>query len=266
MISAPNSSARREERFKQSVAVMDPDAWGAEMQTALQLQDPQDARAWEFSYLNQFDRAHLVTRCSNSMDSLGGRTCKMRQCPACSLRASRELAHRIQTVARRMGHRLSLIISLRSLYLWDLRETLRSLRSLVTAVHRWNGLSGLTAVGAIEPKLSADKRAWVPHAHVVIDAKALEVGPLAERYHDRTNGLGTLKLALPQPDLFESIPMIATYFSKPESWCPPPGSMHPQMFGIFADAVKGAQRLVEWNAGRRGRRKRQHGEVEARAA
>ncbi|MBL8922820.1 MAG: hypothetical protein JNJ54_28485 [Myxococcaceae bacterium] len=236
------------------------------MKLSLQLQDPQDARAWEFSYLNQFDRAHWVTRCSNSMDTLGGRTCKMRQCPACSLRASRDLAHRIQTVARRMEHRLSLIISLRSTGLWDLRETLRSLRSFVTVVHRWKGLAGLTAVGAIEPKLTAAKRAWVPHAHVVVDAKALVVGPLADRYHDLTNGLGTLMLAAPRPDLFESIPMIATYFSKPESWCPFPGSMHPQMFGIFADAVKGVQRLVEWNGGRRGRRKRRHSEVEAHAA
>lgn len=266
MISAPNSSVRREERFKQSVPERDTDGWGTEVQTALQLQDPQDARAWEFSYLSQFDRAHLVTRCSNSMDSLGGRTCKMRQCPACSLRASRDLAHRIQTVARRMGHRLSLIISLRSISLWDLRSALRSLRSLVTAVHRWKGLAGLTAVGAIEPKLTADRKAWAPHVHLIVDAQALVVGPLADRYRDLTNGLGTLKLAVPRPELFESIPVIATYFSKPESWCPPPGSMHPEMFGIFADAVKGVQRLVEWNGGRRGRRKLQPVEVRAHAA
>jgi hypothetical protein len=255
-VTTPNSSARREETFKQNQGNRFTDAeWGLAQKLSLQLQDPHDARAWEFTYLQQFDKAFWVERCSNSMDPLGGRTCKLRLCPTCAVRASRHLAGRIHDVARQLHAPLAIIMSLRSLHLGDLRSTLRDLRQLLARVHRWKGLGGLRGVGAVEPKLTADGRAWNAHAHLLVETKSLNIQPLAERYRGLTNGLGTLTLAVPRPDLCQSIPSIAVYFAKPESWCPVPGSMHPLLFGIFADGVKGAQRLVEWNVGRRGRRK-----------
>lgn len=232
--------------------------------------DQHDLRADELAYLGMFDKAYWVRRCSNPADPVGRWSCKLRPCPSCAVRAARSLARVVLSIALTMNCRTPVIFSLRSRGRNDLRDSMRLLRKLFRTACRWNGFNGVRIVGAIEPKLTEAGNAWCPHIHAMVDvdhgALLAVQDQVKSRWNRMTAGRGTFTIGDPHRGDRAYVAGWAHYILKAESWCPAPGSMSPDALGGFLKAVKGLQRIVEANTGRRGRRRTTAAQEVARAA
>jgi hypothetical protein len=225
--------------------------------------DDQEERAVELVDLGYWRRATRIARCRR------GRSCKDRSCPTCAARVARENAETAERLIRRMGGTVVVaIVSMTSLGLYDLDETINCFRRALRCLRRRACVRPvMNLVAAVEPKLARSGRRWIVHAHPVVDIdlprcavdgqmKAINAAWRAiirgqESGRRGRKRQGTVKL-FEHPDVDALSPEgVARYITKSLDWCPPPGTMDLPVLDAQMRGIKGRHRLIIWGKGQR---------------
>ncbi|MBK9033446.1 MAG: protein rep [Myxococcales bacterium] len=159
--------------------------------------------------------------------SAGYWTCKQRLCPQCSQRISHKNAGQVVAAVAAMKHPVYTLFTYRSKGLGapTLRTAVTSFRHGLRLLRERRFFACVRAgVGAIETSLSKDGTVWQVHSHMALDIHGgLEEAVLAAAWKKVTANRGEVQLH----DAIYSPSGFATYTTKADTWCPPPGKTNP---------------------------------------
>jgi hypothetical protein len=90
----------------------------------------------------------------------------------------------------------------------------------------------------------------------VLDVEELDEVVVAREWNRLTNGMGTFKFHEDDPAVrAANIDAVALYITKSREWSPMPGTLTLAELYDLLGGIQGRQVLVEWNTGRRGRKR-----------
>jgi len=223
--------------------------------TELRQLEPQEARAQELLLLASWDgascagttsyrkKAERVLQCNVAIEEHPW-TCKLRECPACNSRKAEKLRYEFVKAINSMKHPVLVLITLWSLNLDDLGQTIKVFRRLFLRFRRTSLRSVPTATGMIEPKLAKNRRFWALHAHIVLDAAALRWCDLREDWSRLTGNRGRFGEDDRRVDRRPF--SLAAYVVSGKDSCPAPGTMAPANLDRLWRALYRVQLPINW--------------------
>lgn len=221
---------------------------------SVSLDDEHEARAQELDLLGFRKHAERIRRCSNPATPWAKQTCKQRCCPTCGPALARKHTRRVRARIGEMGRPRLYLMTLCTKGMFDLPETVASFRRLLVRLRRQRCFRGVMAgVGAMEFAITGDGTRWLVHAHLVLDVAACDDPVVDRAWRKLTNGRGTFSIHPERPDVRADHDGLDHYITKPDTWCPPPGSMHPKRLEILRAAIHGRRIPVEWGFRRKSR-------------
>jgi len=220
--------------------------------------DEQELRGHEMDLLGYLERARWVRRCGNGTYQ---HPCNVRGwCPRCSKRIAVEQGGRGAAGIARMTNRLVGLFMMP--VRWDpceqnkrsrivaFKAALKMFRDALKEIRRRGAFrSVLGGVEFMEFEVSEHGRSWNVHAHVVLDAVALDRAEVEAAFKQLTDGRGWF--SFPEDDekrtvAFEDINRSAMYFAKSDTWSPAPGLLSLAQLDVLQHAVKGMQFVTAW--------------------
>ncbi len=198
-----------------------------------------EARADELRHIG-FDRlANMIADCKP------GWFCRQRLCPTCGPFYAAINAGKVRVKVLEMRWPHTYMLTLRSKHLWDLKATVEEFRACLRKlrVRKYWKQHVRSGAGAIEVKLSNDRRAWVVHSHFVLDVldPTFDVELIDEYWRKYTNGRGSFMRQTGNRVVMENLTALASYNAKADTWCPPPGALYPDELRHLIRAIKGKQ-------------------------
>lgn len=182
-------------------------------------------------------------------EAYGRRTCKRRDCPTCAAARAKANAGKLAAMVARMSSPLVVLVTLTSAGAFDLGPTMRAFRDRLARLRRRRCVARyvIAGAGAIEPHLARSGERWEVHAHVaIVVVPGFDLRTVARAWRTLTRKRGRF-MAEPDPRL-RSAAGFAAYVTKPNDWCPPPGTLDRKRLEILFRATKGRRVLVAWGA------------------
>jgi hypothetical protein len=208
--------------------------------------------------LGYLERARWVRRCGNGTYQ---HPCNLRGwCPRCSKRIAVEQGGRGAAGIARMTNRLVALFVMP--VPWDpcdrnkgnriisFKAHLKTFRDALKEIRRRGAFRPvLGGVEFMEFEVSEHGRSWNLHAHVVLDAGALDRAEVEAAFKQLTDGRGWF--SFPEDEekktvASEDINRSAMYFAKSDSWSPAPGLLSLAQLDVLQHAVKGMQLVTTW--------------------
>jgi hypothetical protein len=209
--------------------------------------DPHEARAAELVALGDLVGARRVLTCGTVIPGYGRSVCKRRDCPSCAVTRATRNAGRLDPMLATLNAPLVTLVTLTSRGLGDLDPTISALRLLFSRLRRRRCFASavISGVGALEPHLAASGERWEVHFHLAIEIRpTFDLATVASAWRSLTRGNGRFAMQ-PQPRLRDGRAFRA-YITKPDDWCPPPGTLSPEAFSILYSATRGRRVLISW--------------------
>ena len=220
--------------------------------------DEQELRGHEMDLLGYLERARWVRRCGNGTYQ---HPCNVRGwCPRCSKRIAVEQGGRGAAGIARMTNRLVGLFMMP--VRWDpceqnkrsrivaFKAALKMFRDALKEIRRRGAFRPvLGGVEFMEFELSEHGRSWNLHAHVIVDAVALDRVEVEAAFKQLTKGRGWFSFPKenePKTVAPEDINRSAMYFAKADSWSPAPGVLSLAQLNVLQHAVKGVQLVTMW--------------------
>jgi hypothetical protein len=210
--------------------------------------EDQEARALELEAFGDFKGAERVRSCGVRYADYTW-TCKRRDCPSCAQHLAQHHSAIVNADIRVMRDPVVLILALlsppRISSTNALASSLQQWRLAFARLQRRRSMALVKAcAGGLEVKLTADRRRWNVHAHLVLDALDLDVAAVSNDWKQLTQGHGAVVLH-PTPDLVSSAAQSA-YATKAAGFCPPPGSLSLDELDELRAGLKGRRLLVRF--------------------
>jgi len=209
------------------------------------VEEPQELRARQLEELGYTTMAARVRACGWTAG--GFRTCKQRVCPECSQRIAHKHAGQVVAAVAAMVHPVYALFTYRSKGVGApaLRSAVTSFRHGLRLLRERRFFACVRAgVGAIETSLSKDGTVWQVHSHMALDIQGgLDEAVLVAVWKKVTANRGEVQLhdAIYSPEGF------ATYTTKADTWCPPPGKTNPlHLLEVVMRGVHGRRLMIAW--------------------
>ena len=139
------------------------------------------------------------------------------------------------------------LLSVSSTRIKDLRETVVILKKCLRRIRARVVFRPVRAgVGSIEVSLARNLKRWNTHAHIVLDARGLDVGEVERQWeelvyrHDRRTGTFGVE------PIIKDERALAVYIAKHDSWCPRPCELPLWKLGVLLAATRGLRIAIEW--------------------
>jgi hypothetical protein len=203
------------------------------------LDDAHEARAQELDLLQDAKRAAWMRGCSNPASPFSRQTCKQRYCPTCARNLASKYTRLVRGRIRQMATPRLFLLTRVTTGPFDLATTIGEFRAWFGRLRRRKCFAGVrSGVGAMEFEVTKDKTRWLVHAHLVLDVEQCDARDVDVIRKKLTDGRGTFSLNPERPDVAADHDALDRYITKPDTWCPPPGSMHLKQFEILRWAVR----------------------------
>lgn len=212
----------------------------------LPLVDVQEARASELRALGDYTGAHRVLMCGAEGAPWGRRWCRRRDCPQCAQAAAARNAARVLEGMRRFRGESTVAVLLTSTVpLSRLAEGIEGFRAALSTLRKRDCFRNvLGGAGAIETKVVKNESRVNLHAHLALDCTGeLDEATISQHWAELTGGRFSVD---PQNPEVLSPQRFSKYVSKPDTWCPEPGSLSLEAFDLLRRGVRGKKFAVAW--------------------
>jgi hypothetical protein len=211
-----------------------------------EVDEPQEARARELEEVGLHRWAERVRKCGLRFGHQI-RSCKVRCCPRCAARKSEENFAKAYAEIISMTSPIVGIFNVLSVGLWDLDKAFRRMSASLRSLRRHRMMLGIRrSVGFIEAKLTADKKRWNVHVHVVLEAWPDAAGDLDHHWKMATGGMGHFELD--ERIHVNDAVSLARYITKARDWSPSPGTLHPKILDLLLRGQHQRRLFVRWGA------------------
>lgn len=216
--------------------------------------DLQTCRAAELDLLGLNSLAKRIRMCGSRM-GLRVVRCGHRLCPLCSDRLREDRARAIAAAIRRMISPVHTVFGV-AVRNGDVRRAITSFREALSRLRRHASFSRVRAgAGAIEIERKPGGL-WL-HAHVVLDIHEEDLeddeDAIASAFRALTRGAGRFTVDS-RPVERDAELRLARYITKPETWCPTPGSLRLDLLDALYLGLYRRQLSICWGASTRRRR------------